>query len=435
MTFSDWVYAGIGLAALLAAVVPRAVMGRPLSMPMVFLAGGALLYALPIAIPVPDPIGERLLAEHVTEACVIISLMGAGLAINRPFGRRTWSTTGRLLAIAMPLTVAGTGIAAWLLLGWPPAAALLIAVVLAPTDPVLASEVQVGEPTDSPHGEDEVRFGLTSEAGLNDALAFPAVYAAIGLATATAAGDGAGWAGHWVLVDVVYKCAVAMAAGLLMGRGLEWLIFRANSPILRLAPHREGFVALAVTFLTYGATELLQGYGFLAVFIVACRIRTAARDHGYHNVLHEFVEQTERLLTAGLLMLLGGFVVSGGMSHLTWEGAAVGLLLLLVIRPASGWVAQLRGTAGPRERWVIAFFGIRGIGSLFYLAYALGQADFGVSAEELWAVVSFTVVASVLLHGAAATPVVSRLDRRRRELAATRKPGELSDTDIAAERL
>ena len=116
---------------------------------------------------------HRALVEHATEICVLISLMGAGLAINRPFGRRNWSSTWRLLGWTLPLTVVGVAAAAYGLLGWPLAAALLLGAVLAPTDPVLASDVQVGEPVDSEKADDEVRFTLTSEAGLNDGLAFP----------------------------------------------------------------------------------------------------------------------------------------------------------------------------------------------------------------------------------------------------------------------
>lgn len=434
MTLSDSVYAWLGLGALGAAVLPRLVARRPLSLPLVFALGGLAAYLLPLPLPRVDPVRDRFWAEHVTEVCVIISLMGAGLAINRPFGRRAWSTTWRLLGITMPLAVAATGVAAWLLLDWPPALALLLAAVLAPTDPVLASEVRVGEPTDSEHDEDEVRFSLTSEAGLNDGLAFPLVNAALALFAVAGAGWSAEWIGHWALVEVGYMCAVGVLCGLAVGRLLGWMFFRAGWAALRLSEHREGFVALGATFLAYGVTELLHGYGFLAVFTTACTLRAAERAHGYHQVLHDFVEQVERLLTAVLLFLLGGYVATGGLAALTWQGAAVGLLLLLVIRPVTGWVAQARGAAGPRERIVTAFFGIRGIGSLFYLAHALGQEDLSAFDRQLWAVVTFTVLASVVLHGVTATPVISRLDRlrRRRARSGTAEP---DDDAVARERL
>ncbi|MFD3517499.1 cation:proton antiporter [Streptomyces sp. NPDC058657] len=422
MTLSDAVFAALGAGALLAAVLPRALSGRPLSLPLVFLAGGFCVYLLPLPLPDVDPVQNRLVTEHLTEVVVIIALMGAGLALNRPVGRRRWGTTWRLLGLTMPLTVVGTALLAWWLLDWPPAAALLLGAVLAPTDPVLASEVRVGEPTDDEHDEDEVRFALTSEAGLNDGLAFPLTYAAVALAAAAGSGWSADWVGKWAVQDVAFKCTVGVLGGLLIGRLLGWLLFRPNSPVLRLSAHKEGFVALAATFLSYGVTELAGGYGFLAVFTTACTIRAAERAHGYHNVLHDFVEQIERLFTAAVLFLLGAFIATGGLAALTWQGALAVLAVLLVVRPLSGWAGLTGGSLPGRERWVVAAYGIRGIGSLYYLAYALGEQDFPVPAEELWAVVTFTVLVSVVLHGVSAGPVVTRLDRLRTQ-ESTEQPG------------
>ncbi|MER7108476.1 cation:proton antiporter [Streptomyces sp. NPDC000229] len=420
MTFSDLVYAGLGVGALAAAVLPRVVFSRPFSMPMVFLAAGAAVQLLPLPVPVVDPVGDRIWVEHITEVCVIVSLMGAGLAINRPPGLRAWAGSWRLLGVTMPLTIVVTSVLAWALLDWPPAVALLLGAVLAPTDPVLAAEVRVGEPTDAEEDEDEVRFTLTSEAGLNDGLAFPFVLAAVALAASAGSGWSAGWIGGWALSDLLGKVAIGVAAGMAVGRLLGWMFFRAKASALRLSEHMEGFVALGATFLSYGVAELLHGYGFLAVFVAACTLRAAERSHGYHKVLHEFTEQIERLLTAFLLFLLGGYVAGGGLAALTWQAAAVAMLLVLVVRPVTGWLAQSGSAAGPRERIVTAVFGLRGIGSLYYLAYALGQDDFGGPAQQLWAVVAFTVLASVVLHGVTATPVISRLDRLR----GTTAPGD-----------
>ncbi|MFI6817492.1 cation:proton antiporter [Nonomuraea sp. NPDC050328] len=409
MSNVDLVFALAGAGALLAAVLPGVLRRLPFSLPLVCLLGGMLLFWLPLPLSAPDPVAHRVAIEHVTEICVVISLMGAGLALNRRVGLHRWSSTWRLLGWTMPLTIVAVALLASWLLGWPPAAALLLGAVLAPTDPVLASDVQVGEPVDAENADDEVRFALTSEAGLNDGLAFPVVYAAIALATV----GGLAWAGEWVLTDVLYRVAAGVVGGLLIGRLLGRLSFHASTEKLRLAEHRDGFVAVAATFLAYGLTELVQGYGFIAVFVTACTIRNAERDHGYNGILHGFIEQVERLLTAWLLLLLGGFVIAGGLSALTWRGAAVSVLLLLVVRPLTGWLAQLGGPGGPRERAVISFYGIRGIGSLYYLAYALGHADFGVPAEELWAIAAFTVLASVVLHGISATQVMRYMDRLR----------------------
>ncbi|MFF6897113.1 cation:proton antiporter domain-containing protein [Streptomyces hydrogenans] len=410
MTLSDAVYLAAGIGALGAAVVPQVVFRRPLSMPMLFLAVGMLAGLW--AVPTVDPVRSRLWVEHATELCVIVSLMGAGLALNRPVGRRGWAGAWRLLGIGMPLTIVATTAAA-LVLGWPLAPALLLAAVLSPTDPVLAAEVRVGEPTDDPDDEDEVRFSLTAEAGLNDGLAFPFVLAALAVAAAPA--GTAGWAAEWFLVDVLVRIGVGVAVGVVTGWVLGWMFFRARPRALRLSEHMEGFVAIGATFVAYGAAELSRGYGFLAVFVTACTIRAAERDHGYHKVLHGFTEQIERLLTVFLLFLLGGYLVTHGLPSLTWQDALVAVLLLLVVRPAAGYAALLGGATGPQERLVTAVYGIRGVGSLFYLAYALGHTGlFAAYADRLWAVVSFTVFLSVFLHGATAAPVIQRLDRLRR---------------------
>ncbi|MFF5053144.1 cation:proton antiporter [Micromonospora sp. NPDC000663] len=403
----DVAFALVGLGALLAGILPRVLEHRPLSMPIAFLGLGMLVFLLPVGLPTPDPLAHPALATHLTEIGVIVALMGAGLKIDRPLSWARWSSTWRLLAIAMPLCIAAVALLGWWWAGLVPAAALLLGAALAPTDPVLAADVQVGEPTDVEDSEDEVRFALTSEAGLNDGLAFPFVYAAIAIAsTSLAPGD---WLAKWFTVDVLWKVSVGVGGGLLIGWLLGKLFFRAPSK-LRLARHAEGFLALAATFLAYGLVEVAGGYGFLAVFVAARAIRAAERTHEFHAVLHDFAEQIERLLTLVLLLLLGGAIVGGLLAPLTWQAATVGLALVFLIRPLTGWLS-LRGAPGrPAEHWVISSFGIRGVGSFYYLAYATTKADFP-QAELLWATVGLVVLVSVVVHGIAATPVMQLLDR------------------------
>ncbi|MFI5836433.1 cation:proton antiporter [Micromonospora sp. NPDC051300] len=420
----DVAFALLGVGALLAGILPRVLEKRPLSMPIAFLGLGMLVFALPTGLPTPDPLRSPELTTHLTELGVIVALMGAGLKIDRPLSWARWSSTWRLLAIAMPLCIAAVALLGWWWAGLVPAAALLLGAALAPTDPVLASDVQVGEPTDAEDSEDEVRFALTSEAGLNDGLAFPFVYAAIAIASTSLAP--ADWLGEWLAVDVVYKLAVGVGGGLLVGWLLGKLFFRAPSA-LRLAKHSEGFLALAATFLAYGLVEVVGGYGFLAVFVAARAIRAAERTSEFHSVLHDFAEQVERLLTVLLLLLFGGAVIGGLLAPLTWPAALVGLALVLVIRPLLGWLS-LRGAPGrASEHWVISVFGIRGVGSFYYLAYATSKTDFP-QAELLWATVGLVVVVSVVAHGIAATPVMQVLDRAgertrdRSEVGRTEQP-------------
>jgi NhaP-type Na+/H+ or K+/H+ antiporter len=420
------IFAGIGLATLAAALLPRVLGKLPISMPMVFLAAGMIVFAVIPDLPDPLPTDHPEFALHLTEVCVIISLMGAGLALNRLPGRHRWSSTVRLLAITMPLTMLAVGILGWWVLGLGVASAVLIAAALAPTDPVLATEVQVSEPvTDAEGDDDEARFALTSEAGLNDGLAFPFTYAAIAISISGVAPSG--WLGGWLLVDVAWRLTVGVALGLAVGWLLGRLFFSRVADRLRMTEKAEGFVAIAATFLAYGITELAEGYGFVAVFVCACAIRGSERAHGYHAVLHKFVEQIERLLTVAVVVLLGGAVARGLLAGIGWPEVAVALAFLLIIRPLAGWIGLTPGKTGPRERAVIAFFGVRGVGSLFYIAYALQEGEFP-GADRLWSVVALVVVGSIVIHGIAATPAMAFLDRRRRRAA--KAQGE-SDRGVA----
>ena len=412
-------YFAAGAASLAAALLPRLLGRAPISMPMVFLAVGILAFTVLPDLPDPDPIEHNSIALHLTELCVVISLMGAGLALDRPAGWRRWGSTWRLLAITMPLTIVAVTVIGHQLLGLGLAAAVLVAAVLAPTDPVLASEVQVAEPADDADQptEDEARFALTSEAGLNDGLAFPFTYAAIALSAAGAVTLGG--LTHWLAVDVGWRLGVGVGVGIAVGWLLRRLFFHAPMPSMRLADHAEGFVALAATLLAYGAAEMVEGYGFIAVFVCACVVRAGERSHGYHKVLHQYIESIERLLTVAILILLGGAIARGLLDALHAADVVAVAVFLLMIRPLTGWLGLAGGTTGRRERLVIAFFGVRGIGSLFYIAYAAKEGEFA-DLERLWAIVGLAVTASVVLHGVTATPVMRLLDRRRQAVALRR---------------
>jgi len=412
----------IGVAALVAAWVPAYTARRPLSLPVVLLAFGAVLFVLPFDLISPDPRAHIEFTERITEFGVIVALMGAGLKIDRPFGWKTWSSTWRMLAIAMPITIALTAVLGTTLGGLSAVSALLLGAALAPTDPVLASDVQVGEPTlDEPvdhRAEDEVRFTLTSEGGLNDALAFPFVFLAIGLAETD---WDVGYLAEWVAWDLVGRIAIGVVIGWLVGRLLGVVAFRPPGRLSALADTPQGFVAIAATLLAYGTAELVQGYGFLAVFVAAVVLRGTERNHEFQGELHGFSEQMENLLVVGLLLLFGGSLVSGVLDGLTWAGAAVAILLVFVVRPLSG-LAALTGTRMERhERWAIAFFGIRGFGSIYYLAYALSSTHFD-GARELWAILALTLVISIAVHGISATPVMHVVDRTARRRGSRRRP-------------
>ncbi|HSM45911.1 MAG TPA: cation:proton antiporter [Acidimicrobiia bacterium] len=406
----------IGLAALGVVGLPRLLADQPLSYPIIYVAAGAVFFALPLGFEAPDPIRLSEGTERFTEFGVIVALMGAGIGLSRPFGWSSWRTTWRLLGITMPLTIAAVAMLGWAALGLAPAAAILLGAVLAPTDPVLASDVQVPGPgeaakkreeEDEDEEEDEVRFALSSEAGLNDGLAFPFVNLAILIAiSGISPGD---WWSEFLFVEVFYKVAVGIIAGLLVGRLLAFAIFDRRSPLQHTM---DGMVALAATLISYAGAELVGGYGFLAVFVAAATIRRSEWKHEYHEAMHAFVDQIERLVTAVLLILFGGAVSAGVLSALEWLDVVVAVTIIVLVRPVIGWLSLFGTDAGRLERRAIAFFGIRGVGSFYYLAHAVNEVGFS-SGDRLWAIVSMVVILSVVLHGVTATPAMRRLDELR----------------------
>lgn len=431
----------IGVALLGTAVLPRLLEHRPLSFPIVYVTLGFVLFTVVPGAPALDPVANSYITERLTELVVIISLMGAGLKLDRPFAVRSWSATWRLLGIALPLTAGLMAVLTWGLLGLLPATAILFGAVIAPTDPVLASGVESGAPLteieeeqDPGHEWGTVRFTLTSEAGFNDGLAFPLTNLSIAVAGASLVG-GEPWFFDWLLVDVLYKIGAGVALGYLIGQLMARFLFRlpGSQSVADMMGRGEevmaGVEALATTLIAYGVTEQLHGYGFIAVFVAALSLRHFEWEHDYYVELHDFAVVIERLLMATVLVLFGGAVAGGLLSPLTWLEGVVGLALLLVVRPVSGIVSFVGTDAPWPERAVIAFFGIRGIGSFYYLSHALAESSFQerelvIAAPELWALVGFVVLTSILLHGISSSWVMDALDRHRETGRASGNDGE-----------
>ena len=412
---------GVGLLIAMAAWAPLLLRRLPLSLPILCVGLGAAMFSYPVLNWRPLPIAHPLATERLTEFVAIIALMGAGLKIDRIFDWRRWGVTWRLLGVTMPLSIAaiaclGVGFG----LSW--TAALLLGASLAPTDPVLASDIQVGPPQTG--GEDEVRFGLTSEAGLNDGLAFPFVHLAVIL---TAFAPGEPWLAHWLTVNVVWEIGIGILAGWLTGLLFGWLAFHIPGAS-QLAKTGDGLIAVAATLITYGVAEGVHAYGFLSVFVCALTLRHSHREHVFQREMHDVAEQVERLAMIALLLLFGGALVSGVLSPLSWSDAAFAALVLLVVRPLAGMVALAGFKATFSEKLILSFFGIRGVGSFYYIAYGANHAAF--PAERLWAIVALIVLGSILLHGLTVTPVMRGLDRTQgRDPDASASYGADADLD------
>ncbi|MCR5878920.1 sodium:proton antiporter [Phenylobacterium sp. J367] len=394
--------AGLGAAILLAYWLPRFFSGREPAASALLIGLGWLLFGwvegLPEAI---SPVTAARPWEIASELCVIVGLFGVGLRLDRIANLPRWGPTLRLLVIGMPLTILGVAALGWQAAGMTLAGALLLGAVLSPTDPVLAGDVQVGRPTEG--GEHPVRFTLTAEAGLNDGLAFPFVH--LGLAVAAAATLTPDLALEWAWRDLAYRILMGGACGVAVGWLLGKILFgipRRNA----LAETQAGVFALAGVFVAYGLTELAEGYGFIAAFIAGVTLRRVGSDHACHVRLHDFSETVEHALTAMLLIALGA-AMPALVQPFDPVAALIALALIFVIRPAVGLLSLVGADFNLRQRLVVAFYGVRGVGSIYYLAYAGSHAELKDEAR-LWSIAAMAILVSTVVHGFSAAFAVER---------------------------
>ncbi len=404
-------YIVFGLALLGFTWLPTIKGARFINVPLLYSLLAVVLFSQISDLPLLDPINDKthtVVTEYVTEIIVIISLAGAGLAIDRRFRFGTWQSTLRLLCISMPVCIAAAAFLGHWIFGLSIADSVLLGACLAPTDPVMAHSVQVGPPNKG--GEDPVRFSLTTEAGLNDGLAFPFVYLAIRFAEH----DGAlgGWLVNWVAYDFIFRVVMGCAVGVAVGWMLAHYAFRVSDETVR-EQTREGLFVISAIFLAYGIGEALHGYGFLSVFAAATSARqNIEKHHDYYAKPYQFATQLERIFAGLLLIALGGFIASVDMSLLSWKNFLFAALFMLLARPIAGLIALTGMKLSQLERGAIAFLGIRGFGSFYYLAYAQNHATFE-NISLLWSVTTLTVLISLLLHGNTATFAMTWIDERQ----------------------
>jgi NhaP-type Na+/H+ or K+/H+ antiporter len=422
----------------------------PLSTSMVYLTAGVALGPLGLGLIVLDPIGNAGLIEVVAEVAVIVSLFTAGLKLRLPLRDRLWLLPIRLAVVSMVVTVALVTLVGVALLGLPLGAAVLLGAILAPTDPVLASEVQIADPRD----RDRFRFAVTGEAGLNDGTAFPFVMLGLGLLGLHELGPlGIGWLG----IDVVWAVAVGIgcggALGVLVGRLVLYLRARHQE-----ATGLDEFLALGLISLSYGAAVMAHAYGFLAVFAAGVCLRHIERSRTGDDPPPEieaeaasgaadevatkmetapaylaravlgFNEQLERIGEVVVVIVLGAMLsVVGVHPALAWFVP----LLLLVIRPVAVVIGLLWAGLSWLRIALIGWFGIRGVGSVYYLAFAITHGLEPGIARDLAALTLGVAAVSIVVHGVSVTPLMGRYERRRRDTERPAPPGEAAATDPA----
>ncbi len=400
----DIILLAAGVLVLVSALLPRLLEKRLITAPIFYLLISVIAFGFFIDIPISHIAEDPYWPKRITELGVIISLTAVGLKINRPFAKETWSISSRLLIITMPVTIALMALMGWWFLGFIPATAVLLGAVIAPTDPVLADQVQ----TTPPGEEDELatRVALTTEAGLNDGFAFPFTNMAIAMAFAGAAP--AGWFMDWFMIDFIYKVAMGGFIGFAMGWLLSKLLY--SSTIFNLPKPCIGIISISLTLVPYGAAELLNSYGFIAVFVAACTFRQQEVEHEYLPILHDFSKELEQILVLIVFVLLGIYLTGGFVQDFRWYMIPVALVAIFVIRPVSSMVAIADIDLPIKNKLAVSFFGIRGVGSVYYLMYAVYHAEFQ-GARELIASVTVIIILSVLIHGLLAGPAMEWLEK------------------------
>lgn len=387
----------LGLLILLVTLGSKWIARLPVSYALIYLIVGILLGSEGFDILQTQP--STAFIERLTEFVVIVSVFGCGLKMNRPLNPAYWQITGRLIGILMPISIAATAaISHWLFeFDWGPA--ILLGAIAAPTDPVLASEVQLDHLQD----RDELRFSLTSEGGLNDSLAFPFVY--FGLYWIQK-GHPDNWFQKWVLVDLLWAIAAGIVMGMIVALVIHWMVrqLQRHQPIEDLM---EDLVALGIILLAYALTEMVNGYGFLAVFVAGLTLGSRyPKKSDQRLALIAVVEQFEKLLEIFVILLLGSLLSIEPLLEYGSQAGVLALMLLIMVRPLGGWISLLGSGLPNQTRWLFGWFGIRGVGSLYYLSYALGKGVGQQVAEPLTWTIYIIVVTSIVLHGVSTSPLM-----------------------------
>ncbi len=435
MTITLW-FIIIGSLFIFMALSASVVKRLPLTTSMLYLLAGVGIGPVGLALLSLDPMEQPTLLEHITELAVLISLFTAGLKLRIPLSDHLWRLPVLLAFGSMGITVGLITLVGTAGLGLPLGAAVLLGAILAPTDPVLASDVQVENPWD----QDELRFSLTGEAGLNDGTAFPFVMLGLGLLGLHEIGM-FGW--RWLAVDVVWATLGGLAIGALCGRLVAHLVLylrRAHKEAVGL----DDFLALGLMALAYGVALLAHTYGFLSVFAAGLALRhvemrytggkpgeeiqamtsagaaeeiatDAEKAPAYMTqVVLGFNEQLERIAELGVVVLIGAMLATQPLLP-----AALWFvpLLFFVIRPLSVWPGLAACRVATMQRWLMCWFGIRGISSIYYLAYAIAHGLVPELAQRLTALTLTVVAVSVVVHGISVTPLMklysNKVERRR----------------------
>jgi sodium/hydrogen antiporter len=408
----------VGVLLIVIALLGRFLDRLPVSPAMIYLIVGIALGPAALNALELHPLRHLALLEMLAEVALLIALFTVGIKLRVPVGDFRWSLPLRLATVSMVVTVLGITLVAWLFFDFSPGLALVLGAALAPTDPVLASEVQLRSPED----RDALRFGLTGEGGLNDGTAFPFVILGLGV---LGAGDSHFSLAGWLAMDVVWSVTVGLGVGFAVGTALAAGV-RALRARFSTAVIFDDFLFLGVIALSYGTALAVHALGFLAVFAAGLALRRAddmharTRPEPEKNTEHSPLtpsmlgvnEQLERIAEVAIVLLVGVMISTG---YWSLAGLGIAVLLFAVVRPLSV-IAGVAGTPTARmQRRLLGWFGIRGIGSFYYAIYAVNLGSDEIlyaDAEKLLSCIFTVIAASIVVHGISAAPLMELYQRR-----------------------
>jgi NhaP-type Na+/H+ or K+/H+ antiporter len=336
--------------------------------------------------------------EAVTNATLVLVLFGDASQIDVPTLRRGVAVPVRLLAIGLPLTivvglVAGVVVLPELLA----VEALLIAIILAPTDAALGQAVVTDERLPS-----RVRQGLNIESGLNDGICVPLLAVALAVADVEA-----GEETSRVLVSLVEEIGWGVVAGIAGGVATT-LVLRGSRRLGGVAHIWRPLVAAAGAGVAYALALVLGGSGFIAAFVAGLVFRITFRRAVEHEV--ELVEEGSSLLAAITFMLFGAMVLGPALDDLDWTAVVYAALSLTVVRMGPVAISMIGSRMGRPSVLLMGWFGPRGLASIVFGLIAIESVELP-HAHVVTQVVALTIVASVVLHGVSAVPLVGRFVR------------------------
>jgi NhaP-type Na+/H+ or K+/H+ antiporter len=394
---------------------------------MIYLGVGLLVGPTVFGLFHFNPLKQSALLEVLTELAVMIALFSAGVKMPVPVTFARWRTPVFLAVFSMAATVALIAGFAYYLLGLSLGAAVLLGAIIAPTDPVLATDTQIRHAED----RDRLRFTLTCEAGMNDGSAFPFIMLGLGLLGLHDLGESYQ---RWILIDVVWATLTGIAIGVAAGWGLAHVSarLRAHWPDPELL---NDFLGLGLIGVVYGLSLWLNAWGFLAVFFAAVTLRHTdlklagasleiqqppgfevrngidieAPEQQVSEASLIFKEHLERLSELVLILLIGGMLFVDSWS---WRAVGLALFVFIIARPLSVMIGLIGTRTTWRMRGLVGWFGVRGIGSLYYLMYAIQHGLAEDLALELLQLTLVVVALSILVHGITAKPMMRRFWNR-----------------------